>query len=62
MFFYGFKFVKTLQGSIVTLIESPIFDNRDVVTIDFVCCIVVGLDGSGKDGSIGDIELISILM
>lgn len=46
----------------MSLVESPILDDWDVVAIEFLSCIVEGLNGSGEDRSIAKIELIAILV
>lgn len=46
----------------MSFVESPILDDRDVVAIEFLSCIVEGLNGSGEDRSIAKIELIAILV
>lgn len=62
VFFHSFQLVETLQCSVMSLIESPILDDRDVVAIKFLSGIVEGLNGSGKDRSIAKIELIAVLV
>lgn len=48
MFFNRLYLVKTLQSTIMAFVESPIFDDWNVVTIDFIRSIVIGLDGSSE--------------
>ncbi len=62
MFLNRFEFVQSLQCSIVSLIEPPVLDDGNVMAIKFLSGVVKGLDGSGEDGRIADIELISILL
>lgn len=46
----------------MSLVESPILDDWDVVAIEFLSRIVEGLNGAGEDRSIAEIELIAILV
>lgn len=62
MFLNSLQFIQTLQCTIVSLIESPISNDGDVVAIDLISSIIIGLYGPCEYWSIGDIELIPILM
>ena len=57
-----FKFVKALKCSVMPLIEPPGFDDWDVVTIEFLGCVVEGLDGAGEDRGITKVECEPILL
>lgn len=58
----SFQFIEPLQCTVMPFIESPVLDNRNVVAIEFLSSIVECLDGPREDGSIANIELISILL
>jgi hypothetical protein len=58
----SFQFVEPLECAVVSLIQSPIFDDRNIVTIELLCSIVEGLNGPGEDRSVGNIKLISVLL
>lgn len=61
MFFHSFKFVKSLKSPVVALVQPPVLDDRNVVAINFISCIVESLNGSSEYRGIADIELISVL-
>lgn len=48
MLFDSLQFVETLKSSIVTFVQPPILDNRDIVAVNLISCIIIGLDGSGQ--------------
>jgi hypothetical protein len=56
VFGHGFYLAETLEGSVVSLVQFPGFDERDMEGIEFFCSIVEGLDGSFEAGSEADIE------
>ena len=49
MLLNGFKFVQPLKCSIVSFVEPPVLDDRDVVAVDLISCVVECLDGSGEN-------------
>ena len=49
MLLYSFQFVQPLKSSVMSLVEPPVLDDRNVVTVDLISCVVEGLDGSGED-------------
>ena len=46
----------------MSFVESPTLDNRDIMAIQFISCVVEGLDCPCKNGCIANIKLIAILM
>ncbi len=61
VFFYGFHLVKSLESSIVSLIESPWLDDRNVMTIQLISSIVECLNSTSEDRSVTYVELEPIL-
>jgi len=62
VFFSGFSFVKTLKCTIVSLIESPVFNHREMMAAKFVCNIIVCHNCSSQNRGVDDIEVKSILL
>lgn len=62
VFLHGLQFVQSLQCSVVSLVESPVLDDGDVVAIEFLSRVVESLDGPCEDGGVADIELIAVLL
>jgi len=62
MFFSGFSFVKTLKSTIMSLVESPVFNHREMMAAEFVCYIVVSHNCSGQDRGVDDIKVKSVLL
>ena len=60
--FDSLNLIETLESSIVALIEPPVLDDRKVVTIDLISCIVEGLNSSCEHGCVDNIELVPILL
>ena len=46
----------------MSFVQSPGLYNRNIVTIEFIGCVIEGLNGSGEYGCEAEIELISVLM
>ena len=46
----------------MSFVESPTFDNRDIMTVQLIGCIVEGLDSPRQNGRIAKIKFIAILM
>lgn len=62
VFLHGFQLVEALECAVVSLIEPPILNDWDIVAIEFLSCIVEGLNGPGEDRGIAKIELIAVLV
>jgi len=62
MLFSGFSLVKTLKSTIVSLVESPVFNHREMMAAEFISNIVVSHDCSGQDRGVDDIEVKSVLL
>jgi len=48
MLFDSFKLVESLQSSIMSLVKSPILNNRNVMTIKFFSSVVESLNSAGQ--------------
>jgi len=62
MFLCSFDFVKSLEGTIVAFVKSPGFMVRYIKLTHFTSNVVVGLNGTLKDRSIGNIEVIALFL
>ena len=51
-----------MQPTIMSLIEFPWLDDWNIMAIEFISSIIEGLNGSGQDWCISEIEFESILM
>src|SRR5574344_2297148 len=49
--------VESLESAIVTFIQMPVLDERDVVAVNTIENMLGGMDGSLQIGSVADIEL-----
>ena len=58
----GLGLVKTLEGTVVALVKSPRLMVRDPKAAHLLSNCVVGLDGTLQDGSVGEIELVSVFL
>jgi len=58
----SFRLVETLEGSVMSFVESPTSGDGEVQGSHILSSDVVSLDGSGKDGSVDDIEFESLFL
>lgn len=58
----GFDLVESLQGTVVSFVQSPRLNDWNVVAIKLVSGIIECLDSSGQDRCVGNIELESVLL
>lgn len=62
VFLNGFHFVQSLQWSVMPFIQSPWLDDWNVMAIQLISCVVEGLNSSGKDRGVANIELEAVLL
>lgn len=55
----SFRLVEALKSSVMSFVKSPTSDDGEVQASHSFSSNVVSLDGSGKDGSVNNIEFES---